>query len=95
MIKYTNISYENYYNLSVEERKKSYRIDYNGSIYWKVNRKLHREDGPAIECSDGTNYWYLNGIRYSFKDNEYSFEEWCKKLNKTDEEKVFLRLKYS
>jgi len=23
--------------------------------------KLHREDGPAVECKDGHEAWYLNG----------------------------------
>jgi hypothetical protein len=26
-----------------------------------LNSHLHREDGPAIEWSDGTKYWYRNG----------------------------------
>jgi len=55
--------------------------------YWYVNGKLHREDGPAI-IFDGACYWNLNNI-------EFSFEDWCDLLNKTDEEKVFLRLKYT
>jgi len=25
---------------------------------------LHREDGPAIEHSDGCKWWYLNGKRH-------------------------------
>jgi hypothetical protein len=29
--------------------------------YWYLNGKLHREDGPAIESSNGDKYWYLNG----------------------------------
>jgi hypothetical protein len=28
---------------------------------WYLNDKLHREDGPAIEYSDGSKSWYLNG----------------------------------
>lgn len=28
---------------------------------WKLNDKLHREDGPAIECANGDRSWYLNG----------------------------------
>jgi hypothetical protein len=32
-----------------------------GSIYWHLNGKLHREDGPAVECSNGNKAWYLNG----------------------------------
>jgi antitoxin component YwqK of YwqJK toxin-antitoxin module len=33
----------------------------NGTKYWYLNGKLHREDGPAAEWSDGTKWWYLNG----------------------------------
>jgi hypothetical protein len=32
-----------------------------GDKYWFLNRKYHREDGPAIERSNGDKYWYLNG----------------------------------
>ncbi len=28
---------------------------------WLVNRKLHRDDGPAKEWADGSKEWYLNG----------------------------------
>ena len=28
---------------------------------WKLNGKLHREDGPAIEHPSGTKCWYING----------------------------------
>ena len=33
----------------------------DGSKYWYLNDKLHREDGPAIEYADGDKYWHLNG----------------------------------
>jgi len=36
----------------------------NGSKYWYLNNKLHREDGPAIEWVDGSKEWYLNGVRH-------------------------------
>ena len=28
---------------------------------WRLNGNLHREDGPAIEWTDGTKAWWLNG----------------------------------
>lgn len=31
--------------------------------YWLKN-KLHREDGPAIECKDGSKFWFQNGERH-------------------------------
>ena len=29
--------------------------------YRNAKDQLHREDGPAIECSNGTKFWYVNG----------------------------------
>ena len=37
------------------------KVSDNGSKYWYLNGKLHREDGPAVEYADGTKHWYLNG----------------------------------
>ena len=31
---------------------------------WYFNGKRHREEGPAIESSDGTKSWWLNGERH-------------------------------
>jgi hypothetical protein len=28
---------------------------------WFLNGKLHREDGPAVEWTNGSKSWYLNG----------------------------------
>ena len=34
-------------------------------IEWYNDKgQYHREDGPAIECSNGTKLWYLNGQRH-------------------------------
>jgi hypothetical protein len=33
----------------------------NGDKYWRLNGKLYREDGPAIEFADGAKFWYING----------------------------------
>ena len=33
----------------------------NGTKYWYLNGKYHREDGPAVEYADGDKSWYLNG----------------------------------
>ena len=35
--------------------------DPNGDKYWYLNYKLHRVDGPAIEYSDETKEFWLNG----------------------------------
>ena len=33
----------------------------NGSKYWLLNGKIHREDGPAVERASGYKAWYNNG----------------------------------
>ena len=34
----------------------------NGNKFWRLNGKLHREDGPAVEyVNNGDKCWYLNG----------------------------------
>ena len=30
---------------------------------WDTNQR-HREDGPAVEYTDGSKFWYLNGKRH-------------------------------
>ena len=40
------------------------RVYKNGNTEWWLNGELHREDGPAVECSDGTKSWYLHGKRH-------------------------------
>jgi len=33
----------------------------DGGFQWKLNGKLHREDGPAVKTSDGIELYYING----------------------------------
>jgi hypothetical protein len=45
--------------------KSKLSIDTRGSKRWKLpNGNLHREDGPAIEYSNGDKSWYINGLRH-------------------------------
>ena len=41
---------------------------YNNKIWFKSG-KFHREDGPAIEYSNGSKWWCLNNTYYS--EQEY------------------------
>lgn len=43
---------------------RSARTGTNRNREWYLNGKIHREDGPAIECADGSKKWYLNGKRH-------------------------------
>ena len=37
------------------------KVNDYGTKAWWLNGLLHREDGPAVEDSDGNKSWYLNG----------------------------------
>ena len=64
-------------------------IDGQGNKHWWVNGLRHRLDGPAYEGADGTKSWWLNDGGYS------SFDEWLEALNVSEQEKIFLKLKWS
>ena len=35
-------------------------VDDYGTKSWRLDGKLHREDGPAVEYANGCKYWFLN-----------------------------------
>jgi hypothetical protein len=35
-------------------------VDEDGTKEWRLNDKLHREDGPAVEYANGNKYWYIH-----------------------------------
>ena len=40
-------------------------IDQDGTIrYYNENNEFHREDGPAIEFTNGYKEWYKDGLRH-------------------------------
>ena len=40
--------------------KPEVKVNLHGTKEWHLNGKLHREDGPAVEYSNGDKRWYLN-----------------------------------
>ena len=60
----------------------------NGARWWFIHGREHREDGPAVEWADGTRMWYING-------KNYSFVNWLKQLDITEEQRTLLMLKCS
>ena len=41
---------------------KSIKEDYEYYTEWRNEAgEVHREDGPAVEYTDGTKFWYVNG----------------------------------
>ena len=62
----------------------------NGTQEWRVNGKLHREDGPAKILADGSQLWYRDG-RFHREDGPAIVEidgrqDWCRdgKLHRED-----------
>jgi hypothetical protein len=72
---------------AVEQSDGSY-VDIDGCITWYNELgEWHREDGPAVIYSGGNIDWWLNGVNYTFA-------RWLIELNKPDEVKMLLRLRY-
>ena len=56
-------AWDRYHKLREEYKMIEYkvRVYEDGSKYWFLNGKQHREDGPAIEWASGGKFWFLNG----------------------------------
>ena len=74
---------------AVEQSDGSY-VDMEGNITWYNDAgEWHREDGPAgTYPSEDVEEWWLNDVFYN------TFSEWLIELNKSDEDKMLLRLQY-
>ena len=44
-----------------EYKEYTVRVYKDRTDYYNSKGKLHREDGPAVEYSNGDKFWYLNG----------------------------------
>ena len=51
------------------------KIDEYGTKRYYVNKVLHREDGPAVEFSDGEKNWYLNNTYYG-SNSHFTNDSW-------------------
>jgi hypothetical protein len=60
--------YKHYINLLDCKGRKV--INTSAGIYYYFDGKRHRTDGPAVECSSGIKYWYLDDKQIDCKDNE-------------------------
>mgnify|MGYP000497014347 FL=1 len=56
-------------------------IDTGASKQWLLNGERHREDGPALELSNGEKYWYLHGKVHRTDGPAMEFpdgtKKWC------------------
>jgi hypothetical protein len=58
-----------------EELKNGRYANENGTVTWFKDGVLHREDGPAVEFTDGRKYWWLNDVELT----EEEFNQWLSK----------------
>ena len=59
--------------------------DNSNNIFYLVNGKYHRKNGPAIEWSNGYKEWYLHG-EFATSEEEFYNPLWRKRV----EIKIFL-----
>jgi hypothetical protein len=83
-----NRDYDIWYHHAVEQHDGSYRTKFGDIRWYNEAGERHRDDGPAVVFPDGDVAWCLNG-------RQYRFNEWLIEMNKTDEEKMLLRLQYA
>ena len=86
-------------------------VDAAGDIrYYNAQGQLHREDGPAVERTNGVRGWYRNGeihredgpaveypdgrVRWFLNGRRYSFCEWAQRAGLAEEQKTAFRLEY-
>ena len=50
----------------------------NGEKRWYKGKLLHREDGPAVECVDGSTMWYFEGRLHRIGGPAYEFVNYHK-----------------
>ena len=43
----------------------------NTTVFWVVNGEMHRDDGPAWSCSDGSEHWVSNGVLHNMAIRPY------------------------
>ena len=49
-----------WFESEVRNKEPIMEIDDYGNKVWKLNGKIHRDGGPAIEYADGSKGWCLN-----------------------------------
>jgi hypothetical protein len=81
-------------------------IDADGTKHWRLNGKLHRVDGPAVERANGNKSWRLHGKFHrvdgpaiEFADGDkawylngkyYTFDGWLEANNYISEEEKLM-----
>lgn len=56
---------------------KNGKFKVNEATFYFPNSQLHREDGPAVEYTNGYKEWWTNGVQLT----EEEFKQWLTKKN--------------
>lgn len=50
--------------LQESDEQPELNVSPRGDRFWRLDGLYHREDGPAVEWTNGTKLWYRNGLRH-------------------------------
>ena len=72
---------------------------YGSRYYYNEEGRPHRTDGPAIEYSNGTKVWYINGLRHRTDGPAIEWadgdKEWCLNGVRLSKKEFDIRAKYA
>jgi hypothetical protein len=84
--------------------------EYGNKVWRDTKGRNHRDDGPAVERTNGDRVWCQHGmwhrddgpaIEYAdgrkswyLHDIRLSFDKWLDKVDISDEDRVMMKLKY-
>ena len=63
----------------IEKKSSGCFKDMFGGIYYLLNGKYHKSDGPAIKYAGGNKFWYYYGHKAKSKKQFYN-PQWRKKI---------------
>ena len=66
-----------------------------GEKQWYLNDKLHRLDGPAVEYSDGTKLWWVNGNHIDKEITKWANENDIDLGNLSVDDKLLIKLTWA
>jgi hypothetical protein len=83
----TQLSYDIKVYDAVKQDDGSYLDMFETVLWYNEQGMIHNESGPALITHDGICEWWIDGIQYSFDD-------WCVKLDKNIDEYASLIINY-
>jgi hypothetical protein len=89
-IQYTE-NFENKLNKIKMDKEFEKNVRENRYTTYRLNGRLHREDGPAVEWTNGDKHWWVDGLRHredgpAIEYSDGTKEYWLEGIEYTEEE---------